>query len=75
MQRYNKTICRKSKETILNGEYIIRKVVNTMANFIVQFPLKTEKYQEDILDKRFEIGRIIYYWLVNISEKRFMELT
>ena len=28
-----------------------------MTNFIVQFPLKTEKYQEDILDKRFEIGR------------------
>lgn len=28
-----------------------------MSNFIVQFPLKTEKYQEDILNKRFEIGR------------------
>ena len=28
-----------------------------MANFIVEFPLKTEKYQEDILNKRFEIGR------------------
>ena len=27
-----------------------------MAYFIVQFPLKTEKYQEDILNKRFEIG-------------------
>lgn len=75
MQRYNKTICRKSKETILNGEYIIRKVVNTMANFIVQFPLKTEKYQEDILDKRFEIGRKIYNSLVNITQKRYKEMT
>lgn len=28
-----------------------------MAKFIIQFLLKTEKYQEDILDKRFEIGR------------------
>lgn len=28
-----------------------------MANFIVEFPLKTEKYQEDILNKRFEIGK------------------
>lgn len=28
-----------------------------MANFVVQFPLKTEIYQEDILSKRFEIGR------------------
>lgn len=27
-----------------------------MENFTIQFPLKTEKYQEDILDKRFEIG-------------------
>lgn len=31
-----------------------------MANFTVEFPLKTEKYQEDILNKRFEIGRQIY---------------
>ena len=30
-----------------------------MANFIVEFPLKTEKYQEDILNRRFEIGRHI----------------
>lgn len=26
-----------------------------MTYFIVQFTLKTEKYQEDILDKRFEM--------------------
>lgn len=30
-----------------------------MVNFTVQFPLKTEKYQEDILDKRFEIGTLV----------------
>lgn len=40
-----------------------------MANFIVQFPLETEIYQEDILNKRFEIGRKIYNSLVNIVEK------
>lgn len=45
-----------------------------MANFIVQFPLKTEKYQEDILDKRFEIGRKIYNSLVNITQKRYKEM-
>ena len=45
-----------------------------MANFIVQFPLKTEKYQEDILDKRFEIGRQIYNSLVNITQKRYREM-
>jgi len=46
-----------------------------MTNFIVQFPLKTEKYQEDILDKRFEIGRQIYNSLVNITQKRYKEMT
>lgn len=58
----------------MNREYIIRKVVNTMANFIVQFPLKTEKYQEDILNKRFEIGRQIYNSLVNVTQKRYKEM-
>ena len=45
-----------------------------MANFVVQFPLKTEKYQEDILNKRFEIGRKIYNSLVNITQKRYKEM-
>jgi hypothetical protein len=40
-----------------------------MANFVIQFPLKTEQYQEDILDKRFEIGRKIYNSLVNANTK------
>ncbi len=45
-----------------------------MANFIIQFPLKTEKYQEDSLNKRFEIGRKIYNSLVNITQKRYKEM-
>lgn len=45
-----------------------------MANFIVQFPLKTERYQEDILNKRFEIGRHIYNCLVNVTQKRYKEM-
>lgn len=45
-----------------------------MANFIVQFPLKTEKYQEDILDKRFEIGGKIYNSLVKVTQKRYKEM-
>ena len=45
-----------------------------MANFIVQFPLKTEMYQEDILNKRFEIGRKIYNSLVNVTQKRYKEM-
>ena len=45
-----------------------------MSYFIIQFPLKTEKYQEDILDKRFEIGRQIYNSLVNVTQKRYKEM-
>lgn len=57
----------------------IRKTVagrgmNTVIYFTVQFPLKTEKYQEDILDKRFEIGRQIYNSLLSIIQKRYREM-
>lgn len=45
-----------------------------MANFIVEFSLKTEKYQEDILNKRFEIGRKIYNSLVNVTHKRYKDV-
>ena len=48
--------------------------MNIVANFIVEFPLKTEKYQEDLLDKRFEIGRQIYNSLVNVTQKRYKEM-
>ena len=48
--------------------------MNTMANFIIQFPLKTEKYQGDILNKRFEISRKMYNSLVNITQKRYKEM-
>ena len=42
-----------------------------MANFIVTFKLETEKFQEDILDKRFEIARKIYNSLVSVTQKRY----
>ena len=45
-----------------------------MANFVVQFPLKTESYQEDVLNKRFEIGRKIYNALLSVSQKRYKEM-
>lgn len=45
-----------------------------MENFTIQFSLKTEKYQEDILDKRFENGGQIYNSLVNITQKRYKEM-
>ena len=45
-----------------------------MTYFTTKFPLKIAKYQEDILDKRFEIGRQIYNSLVNITQKRYREM-
>ena len=45
-----------------------------MANFVAQFSLRTEKYQEDTLNKRFEIGRKIYNSLVTVSQKRYKEM-
>lgn len=49
-------------------------MVNAVSNFVVQFPLKTEKYQEDILEKRFKIGRYIYNSLVTITQNRYKEM-
>jgi Ni/Co efflux regulator RcnB len=45
-----------------------------MSNFVVQVPLRTEKYQDDILNKRFEIGRKIYNSLVNTTQSRYKEM-
>lgn len=45
-----------------------------MSNFIVEFPLITEKYLEDVLNKRFKVGRYIYNSLVNVTQKRYKEM-
>lgn len=42
--------------------------------FIVEFPLKTEVYQEHVLYKRFEIGRHMFNSLANITLKRYKEM-
>ena len=48
--------------------------VRFMSNFVVQFPLTVEKWQADILNKRFEIGRKIYNSLVRITLNRYKEM-
>ena len=45
-----------------------------MANFMIQFPLKTEKFQEDILNKRFKIAEHVYNSLVHVTKKRYQEM-
>ena len=45
-----------------------------MSYFIVEFPLKTETWQEDVLNKRFEIARHLYNSLANVMLKRYNEM-
>lgn len=45
--------------------------MNTISNYILTLSLKTEKFQEDILDKRFEISRKIYNACLNELYKRY----
>ena len=42
--------------------------------FSVEFPLKTEKWQEDILLKRFRIARQLYNELMTKTRKRHLEM-
>ena len=46
-----------------------------MSNFVLELKLKTEKYQEDILEKRLEIGRQIYNGCLNELYKRYRLMT
>jgi len=43
-------------------------------HYCVTFPLKTEKYQEDILNKRFEIGRRLYNAVLSKAHKRYLSM-
>lgn len=45
-----------------------------MSNFVLEFPLKTELWQADIIDRRLDAGRKIYNALVDKSLKRYKEL-
>ena len=43
-------------------------------SYILNLKLEIEKYQEDILSKRFEIGRQIYNSVLGIALKRYKEM-
>lgn len=45
-----------------------------MSNFCITVPLVIEVFQEDILNKRFEIGRKIYNSLVSVTKRRYKEM-
>lgn len=42
--------------------------------YVLTLKLETEQYQEDILSKRFEIGRQLYNAVLNVSLKRYKEM-
>ena len=42
--------------------------------YVLNLKLHTELFQEDILDKRFELGRQLYNAVLNISLKRYNEM-
>lgn len=45
-----------------------------MTNYVLTLPLKTEKWQEDILDKRLNIARLIYNASLNEILKRYKKM-
>lgn len=45
-----------------------------MTNYVLTLPLKTEKWQEDILDKRLNIARLIYNVSLNEILKRYKKM-
>lgn len=46
-----------------------------MSNFVLTLELKTEKWQEDVLDKRFDIGRQMYNACLGELFKRYNTMT
>ena len=42
--------------------------------YVLNLKLHTEQFQEDILEKRFEIGRQVYNAVLNVSLKRYKEM-
>jgi diphthamide synthase subunit DPH2 len=45
--------------------------VNILLNFVITLPLKTEKFQEDILNKKFEECRKVYNSCLGEILKRY----
>ena len=43
-------------------------------SFAIEFSLKTEPWQCDVLDRRFSIAEHIYNSLLNVSQKRYKEM-
>lgn len=49
--------------------YIMSSVEITSGRFILTLPLKTELYQEHILEKRFRLGEQLYNKFLNFEKR------
>lgn len=48
---------------------------NTSGRYILTLPLKTELYQEHVLEKRFRLGEQLYNKFLNFEKKKYFEMT
>ena len=48
---------------------------NTSGRYILTLPLKTELYQEHVLEKRFRLGEQLYNKFLNFEIKKYFEMT
>jgi|GEM_PF-1409405 len=48
---------------------------DTLGRYILTLPLKTELYQEHILEKRFRLGENLYNKFLNFEKKKYYEMT
>ena len=53
----------------------MRNAENTSGRYILTLPLKTELYQEHILEKRFRLGEQLYNKFLNFEKKKYFEMT
>jgi hypothetical protein len=67
----NKSVHKKGVIVLPKSEVNPKKKKKAGPNFVLTLKLDTEKYQEDILDKRLDIGRRIYNACLNELYKRY----
>ena len=53
----------------------MRSAENTSGRYILTLPLKTELYQEHVLEKRFRLGEQLYNKFLNFEKKKYFEMT
>ena len=50
-------------------------MLDTKERFVLTFPIKTEMWQEDIIEKRFRIGERLYNQFLKFEINKYREMT